>query len=87
MKLKIIKNCNNNNKSVGLMLSVDMIEVSVPVFLQIKVVRETMNHALETWRGVIEDAPALMKSECDSVSGKALFLHCAKLSSEVTFKP
>jgi len=46
-----------------------------------------MNRALEAWREVAEDTPTLIKSECDSVSGKALFLHCAKFSSEVTFKP
>ncbi|KAK7367965.1 hypothetical protein VNO80_09985 [Phaseolus coccineus] len=38
-------------------------------FDKIKVVRETMNRALETWREVAEDTPALIKSECDSVSG------------------
>ncbi|CAJ1931611.1 unnamed protein product [Sphenostylis stenocarpa] len=36
-------------------------------FDKIKVVRETMNRALETWREVTEDAPASVKSECDSV--------------------
>lgn len=41
--------------------------------LQIKVVRETMNRALETWKEVTEDAPASqVKSECASV-GKACF--------------
>ncbi|XP_047151414.1 TORTIFOLIA1-like protein 4 isoform X2 [Vigna umbellata] len=38
-------------------------------FDKIKVVRETMNRALETWREVTDDAPAMVKSECDSVCG------------------
>ncbi|KAK8471978.1 hypothetical protein PHAVU_002G078100 [Phaseolus vulgaris] len=38
-------------------------------FDKIKVVRETMNRALEAWREVAEDTPTLIKSECDSVSG------------------
>jgi len=42
--------------------------------LQIKVVRETMNRALETWKEVTEDAPAYVKSECASVGKTCFFL-------------
>ncbi|RDX99548.1 TORTIFOLIA1-like protein 4, partial [Mucuna pruriens] len=36
-------------------------------FDKIKVVRETMNRALEMWKEVTEDAPGSVKSECASV--------------------
>ncbi|KAL2349342.1 hypothetical protein Fmac_003342 [Flemingia macrophylla] len=36
-------------------------------FDKIKVVRETMNRALEMWKEVTEDSPASVKSECASV--------------------
>lgn len=52
------------------------------MFVQIKVVRETMNRALETWKEVTEDSPASVKSECNS-AGKACLLYCVMLSSQV----
>lgn len=55
------------------MLNVDVI--SVVLFFQVKVVRETMNRALDTWKEVTdvsESVPAPVKSSCASV-GKVHF--------------
>ncbi|KAG5087749.1 hypothetical protein AAZX31_01G036400 [Glycine max] len=57
-------------------------------FDKIKVVRETMNRALETWKEVTEDAPASqVKSECASVGTDDGKSQCAtKSSPNVGFK-
>lgn len=66
------------------MLNVDVI--SVVLFFQVKVVRETMNRALDTWKEVTdvsEGVPAPVKSSCASVGKVHFFL---VFSSEVTFQ-
>ncbi|KAL3031342.1 hypothetical protein AAZX31_02G024900 [Glycine max] len=50
-------------------------------FDKIKVVRETMNRALETWKEVTEDAPAYVKSECASVGTDDGKSQCVSKSS------